>query len=558
MAAVQSLGPNPQPLPFSGRPSSQYDPFADQGSSSRGGFFEIPFHGSCSRCHHFHTNKPLHLPLDTQQHTRFNCDHCEHPIIGIGRTSTQTTLASVETDAAEPEPQRRDGDAETATDLPTFNLPTQLRPLRLDTLVNTNHLSTISEGVSPTPQSSTAFILPRSDNPASQRPVSQNWAERPQAARHQAHGTTKHIASQSGDGASEHEGSRPPGSFWASASERSFRSKIRRHLWKPRSFTISRLRLHIDVSPTPAAPPIHSPLALDADHHDGRDRRTSHRPTSMHGTALDTDTNADSPHVDARNLVSASPPEPIQPPEPGHPDQLIDHTATQRDKYERIRARRREATLKRKAELIARCECRSDCQCRNNGSFRSNAASYRPEGSDRSIQVPDHPLGSMLTEGSESSADHSSSSIVRALDLTGIDGHVHFNRRTPSMDDPPHVANENRGSLDDRLSQASTAYLRSNGSSISLISRRPSSLMRSLTAPGYSSRRPPDGLRPHVVEALQDRNIPDQVRGSVSQRAGSSRSSESNARENSITAPEVSAEGPGESPTHGPDPQAPP
>ena len=56
----------------------------------------IPFHGSCSRCHHFHNNHHFTFSLNSTVHTRLLCERCSHPMFGLGRTSTQNTLASVE------------------------------------------------------------------------------------------------------------------------------------------------------------------------------------------------------------------------------------------------------------------------------------------------------------------------------------------------------------------------------------------------------------------------------------------------------------------------------
>lgn len=53
-------------------------------------------HINCPKCHHFHKNTPLTLPTDSDRHTRFKYIKCQHQIFGIGRTSTQTTLASVD------------------------------------------------------------------------------------------------------------------------------------------------------------------------------------------------------------------------------------------------------------------------------------------------------------------------------------------------------------------------------------------------------------------------------------------------------------------------------
>ena len=56
---------------------------------------DIPVHGSCSKCHHFHIN--CLLPHDPTTHTRFRCEHCGHQMFGLGRSTTQYTLASVNT-----------------------------------------------------------------------------------------------------------------------------------------------------------------------------------------------------------------------------------------------------------------------------------------------------------------------------------------------------------------------------------------------------------------------------------------------------------------------------
>ena len=56
---------------------------------------DIPVHGSCSRCHHFHIN--CLVPHDTTAHTRVRCEQCGHQMFGLGSSTTQYTLASVNT-----------------------------------------------------------------------------------------------------------------------------------------------------------------------------------------------------------------------------------------------------------------------------------------------------------------------------------------------------------------------------------------------------------------------------------------------------------------------------
>ena len=56
---------------------------------------DISVHGSCSRCHHFHIN--CLVPHDTTAHTRVRCEQCGHHMFGLGSSTTQYTLASVNT-----------------------------------------------------------------------------------------------------------------------------------------------------------------------------------------------------------------------------------------------------------------------------------------------------------------------------------------------------------------------------------------------------------------------------------------------------------------------------
>ncbi|KAI4194423.1 MAG: hypothetical protein LQ346_003695 [Caloplaca aetnensis] len=320
--------------------------------------------------------------LDLQKHTRITCDNCEHPILGIGRTSTQTTLASIETNGPGSLAQPSEVNTEPATQQAPSNPSNYSAPLRVNTSLNSGQLSTIAEGHSPAQQSSAAVISSSPDGPLSERSASHDQIHNSQSREHRSLETAQHGDTQ--------------------------------------------------------------------------------------------------------------------------------------DKKERIRARRREATLKRKAELMATCECRSECQCRS-GSILSNAASFGHGDSDRSIQVPDHVLQSILNEDSGSWTSRSSSGMARGSSLTGIDGHVHFDLRHVSLDNPQNLVLEDRHSFDDRLSQASTVYVRSNESSISLGSRRRSPLRRSNTTPGFPTRHNTYAFRPGVLEALQNRYIPDQVHNTATE-----------------------------------------
>ncbi|KAG8528884.1 uncharacterized protein KY384_006573 [Bacidia gigantensis] len=53
-------------------------------------------HSSCGKCKHFNRYIPFKIPQDGSKHERFYCEKCTYPIVGFGRTSTQTTLASAD------------------------------------------------------------------------------------------------------------------------------------------------------------------------------------------------------------------------------------------------------------------------------------------------------------------------------------------------------------------------------------------------------------------------------------------------------------------------------
>ena len=57
----------------------------------------IPYHGSCPKCHHFHINHSFSFRIDPGTHTRLCCERCGHFMFGLGGTSIQSSLASVET-----------------------------------------------------------------------------------------------------------------------------------------------------------------------------------------------------------------------------------------------------------------------------------------------------------------------------------------------------------------------------------------------------------------------------------------------------------------------------
>ena len=97
-----------------GNPSSEH-------GETRFHYSQLLLHINCQRCHHFHIAENLELPRPNE-HLRFTCRCCHHPLFGIGHNSTQTSLASVCTsltlDQDEGPPEENSGDDPICTNVP--------------------------------------------------------------------------------------------------------------------------------------------------------------------------------------------------------------------------------------------------------------------------------------------------------------------------------------------------------------------------------------------------------------------------------------------------------
>ncbi|KAL8858109.1 MAG: hypothetical protein Q9178_005286 [Gyalolechia marmorata] len=486
-------------------------------------------------CHHLHTNRALHLSLDPQKHIRFNCDYCEHPILGIGRTSTQTTLASIETNAAAHRSWRSEPDVALDQDHQSIHVSLQSPPLRVDTSGTSGPLSTIAEGVSPAQQSSAMLSPAVSGDMRSERSISHESAQIQQLSGYQEHRIWEPRSSDTVGPIPTDDRSKPPGGFWIRQSQPRLRERIRRHLRKPRSFNISKLGLHVDVSPTPSAPA--RPLMTNAYPAGACDVTDDLLPASAASTAPRANVSSGVSTPVRRDPVSIRSAELPQQSASGHPDPLIGRTLTLAEKQGRIRALRREATLKRQAELISRCECQSECRCRNGGD-QSNVASLSPEPSERSIQVPGHYLHRLLTAPSRSSISggSSSNSVQEGSYLVGVGGHLHQEESNLATNRRTSQAAESQQFPSDRLSQVSTLYFRSNESLLSLLSRRPASLRRWNTTPASVPRRSAEELRPDLIEVIRNSNFPESDHDPAQEAPSFPRGSESDAEDMSPVA----------------------
>lgn len=78
------------------QPSATHD-----GGNSSEETFILPLHINCSRCHHMHKHVRIPVHKNPQLITKFNCHNCHHQIVAIGRNETQSSFGSTETQPVE-------------------------------------------------------------------------------------------------------------------------------------------------------------------------------------------------------------------------------------------------------------------------------------------------------------------------------------------------------------------------------------------------------------------------------------------------------------------------
>ena len=371
----------------------------------------IPFHGSCSRCHHFHTNHPITFSLDTTVHTRLFCERCNHPMFGLGRVSTQNTLASVES-------------------ISTFTpracvdrLGQQQLASQVDPVPRTpGHglLTTITERRSAAPSRSTSNIRTPT------RPLSAA-----SLAGEEAGGTDKReefVESRASPGNTAQQGPEKQALRPQTATLKRLRTMGRRFKkrfrTKAKDWKLPRIVLQITSAP--------------------RVSRTGYPSASA-----------------SRTEVSSGPEQ------SDNVEQLVSGTGDDtEDRHASLRARRRELTLAREGEpaLPPKCECSPECPCIRGSCVVQADRAETPE----NISVPRYIFGPYHSS-TESSNSQPSQNGAQGLDpLLYIGGHFDSPRRSSSADGSSSAADS--GSRPVRLSQGSTLW--GNGSSVSLRARR--------------------------------------------------------------------------------------
>ena len=446
------------------------------GGDRSNNIIEVPYHGSCPRCHHLHTSVLVAFPLDPGVHTRFKCEDCNHQMFGLGRTSTQTTLASVES-------TRKRNSSETPNGT-CFNRPTPPPSSRIEPVASSEQsnyldkLSTISEVNSPAPRSRSTSEIPPQSGPT-KRPLDVSTKSYPSPPRPIEGGHSWHsdLLGPPRQTEQHKSGNVKPGygvKQWAR----------KRLFGRSRLLRIPGLAWINRKSSKETSPEFQTTMRVPIVGH----AQTGLDPESTSGVGT-----SDVPALESRDL--STPAATFQAGEhsisfselqeapanrenlPQTPQEVLPRT-----KEERIKIKRKTETLKRKAMEQPKCECTDGCHCMKS-SQRSSFTSNDKRTSPGNVQVPPHSLDHIL-DPSESSSEGPSFPLPGSLAaLEGLGSHLGTERSlSSSAENSSTVAESSRAPS--RLSQHTAV----DGSTVS-VTRRPASLGRSSSMPSVYNRR---------------------------------------------------------------------
>ena len=373
----------------------------------------MPFHGSCSRCHHFHTNHPFTFSLDSTVHTRLPCERCNHPMFGLGRVSTQSTLASVESgftftpracvDRPGQQQQQSASQAETVPGTSTLGLLTTITERRSPAASrSTSDIRTPTRTLSETSLSGQEVggSIGRGELDGGRAGRENTLEESPEnQALHPQTTTLRRLRTI---------GHRFKKRFSATRKD-----------WK-----LPRVRLQITYAPSVGMTG-HSSASASTTGVSSRQEQSENAEQLVSGTGDDTE-----------------------------------------DRHASLRARRRELTLAKERELasVRKCECGPECACISGSNVTQVDRADTPD-----IFVPTYVFPPNHSSTGSSNSQPSQNSAHGLDPLIHIGGHLESSRRSSSADESSSAADS--GSRRIRLSQGSTLW--SNGSSLSLRTRRP-------------------------------------------------------------------------------------
>ena len=456
----------------------------------------LPFHGSCSKCHHLHTNRPFRYFLNIKRHLRFKCEHCHGDMFGLGNDSTQTTLASQETISPRsswPLNMSR----ESITDLKPTRLARQSQGL--GTIVE--NISLDGRSVNGSHRSASSFVPERAAEAA------EGDASRPQSVTvispSIAGGsvTNARASDETLDYDDQPQRGNPPRRF------RKWKDKITRWIRRWRGTKIEVTFPMHQGYPTlkfSREPSSENPNRSVCQGTQSQPPQTEQART-MIGIS-ETRPSQGTPSGLTADEAHSRDEEPAAEPSNGAGEAVKDEPSVRAAKRERIKAQRREKTERIRAMENPDCQCLEDCQCRqptHSSSFGSRSRRHSISTSD----VPSHSLGHIW---GDAEGDTDPDFPHRHVAFSGVGAWMHASATSNHR--------HRRGNSDSWESQATTAV--SNESSISLegvppATRRSHSLPPIRQPLHRHGRVIRDALRDDTVHS-QNQNLARQARNSDS------------------------------------------
>ena len=470
------------------------------------GPFLVPVHGSCPRCHHLHTNAPLALSRNPSIHIRFGCEICGHQIFGIGRSSTQTTLASMETLGVRITPESPRAPVQSCINRSSLRIEPVADSERDNAL---EPLSTISEANTPPGRSRSTSNAgppePPSIRYADPQLSSTPGLEDPLQRRITGHNSDQNIF-RNGENRAKRSLKRLHGIMaWAknrlrnkwpnsrtqgetNQAQEGFLIPANSNLNSQGRYQGSASRIHDNVGASEVPYTENPQQPFNIAH--GTSPAPAHATTVTEGLPR------------FPSLYGSDDEQPSL----TNPAVAEDELEVQR-KQQRVRAKRRQETLERRVAERPSCLCTTDCHCMQ-GNGASDPSSGDHQSSSLIIQVPDHPLGHLLRHSplsSESQSSHPSTGIS----LVEIGSHLYPDPRPSSSEgNSSTVAESSR--TPSRLSQR-TAVDDGTSSSRS----RPASLGRSSSVPVIQHRDRGGFYHPTPRDLLRRFETREQLRRSV-------------------------------------------
>ncbi len=460
-----------------GRRAEDPRPRLAERSDQSEGTIRLLYHGSCSRCHHFHRHVAFDVQVDHTYHTRFHCERCHHPMFGLGRTDTQISLASQDSFPM------NDGvlDCAPAAVSCSNNREPPLS-LQLRTLTNP---PPAPEQLSAIPEQS-ALGQSRSTPATSAPPPNDLTRVLPAEPRTTLGGLSAvEILPGPQDLKRLTRETKPRPTFISSWVCKVVDKLARRIDNKPHEVKVRGLRLHYQFTSDHLREHQHSCLATALPSVDELPIVNAHEPRQDNSRLLGAGALSTEPMEERdgsllcgeRNGSSADPT--CQ----AHTiDEFVTngHTAL---KEERLRTARRDKTLRTRA-LQKKCNCTEACHCKVGGIEPSisdstrhmNYGSIVRSATSGSFQwFPAYPLGDSVRRSSTSSESNALQTGARPDPLTHVGG-VHFSRWRPS-----NAANSTT-MVDSSGGRGQASAAASNTSSVSLHPSRPVLPRRSLSA----------------------------------------------------------------------------